>query len=241
MKATVGPVLPGVAFLGLLICLGRRYRWPLMLLALPPAFYVASMHSGGTPIYVPDLWPFSWYNVRYAMAALPLLAFTGGVFIASLPKSWRLAAGIVLVLGSQAALGVNGRSGLVACWKESEVNSAARREWTAQAGTYLAEHYRMGGGILYPFGDIAGVFRTAGIPLKEGLHEGNHPAFDAAVARPELFLQEEWAVAFQGDAIELAVLRSSHGGPHYQIRRRVIVEGAPVVDIFQREPPRGQR
>jgi hypothetical protein len=236
----MGPVALGAAALGLVICLGRRYRWPVVLLALPPVFYVVSMHAGGTPLYVPELWPHTWYNIRYAMAALPLVAFTGGVLIASLPRSARLAAGIVLVVGSVAALGMNdGRSGFVACWRESEMNSVARRAWTAEAGVYLKEHYHVGGGILFPFGDMAGIFRAAGIPLKEGLHEGNHPAVDAALARPELFLQEEWALAFEGDAVELAVLRSSRGGPHYQLKRRVIVEGAPVVDIFQREPPRG--
>jgi hypothetical protein len=244
-QLTIGSVALGAAALGLLICLGRKYRWPVILLALPPVFYVVSMHSGGTPVYVPALWPHSWYNTRYAMAALPLVAFTGGVLIASLPRPWRMAAGVLLIAGSVAALGLNGRSGdysgTVACWKESEVNSIARRAWTAQAAKYLSEHYRIGGGILYPFGDMAGVFRAAGIPLKEGLHEGNHPAFDAAMARPELFLQEEWALAFEGGAVELAVMRSSRGGPHYELKRRVIVEGAPIVDIFQRIPPRERR
>ena len=42
---------------------------------LPPAFYVWSMHSSGTPIFVPTLWPHSWYNTRYALAVLPLAAF----------------------------------------------------------------------------------------------------------------------------------------------------------------------
>jgi hypothetical protein len=251
MNLTIGPVALGAAALGLLICLGRKYRWPVILLALPPVFYVVSMHAGGTPVYVPALWPHTWYNTRYALAALPLAAFTSGVFIASLPRPWRLTAGIVLVVGSvagalaafgSAAPGSNdGRSGTVACWKESDVNSVARRAWTAEAGKYLADHYRTGGGILYPFGDMAGVLRAAGIPLKEGLHEGNHPAFDAAMARPELFLNEEWALAYDGGAVERAVLRSSNGGPHYELKRRVIVEGAPVVDIFQREPPRGQQ
>jgi len=261
MNLTIGPVALGAAALGLLICLGRKYRWPVILLALPPVFYVVSMHSGGTPVYVPELWPHTWYNTRYALAALPLAAFTGGVLIASLPRPWRLTTGIVLIVGSVAATlatpvsttpdsaapgsaasaSNDGRSGIgvVACWKESEVNSVGRRAWTAQAGEYLAEHYRTGGGILYPFGDMAGVLRAAGIPLEEGLHEGNHPAFDAAMARPELFLNEEWALAYDGGAVERAVLRSSKGGPHYELKRRVIVEGAPVVDIFQREPPRG--
>jgi hypothetical protein len=61
-------------------CLLFVLCWPLALLALPPAFYVWSIHSSGTPLYVPVLWPFSFYNTRYAVAALPLLWFSQVIF-----------------------------------------------------------------------------------------------------------------------------------------------------------------
>ena len=47
------------------------------MLAVPPAFLRAEHAFFGTPIYVPQLWPNSYYNTRYGMAALPLLAFGG--------------------------------------------------------------------------------------------------------------------------------------------------------------------
>jgi hypothetical protein len=237
MQWTLGPVALAAATLGALICMGRRYRWPLLLLALPPVFYVISMHSGGTPIYVPDLWPHSWYNTRYALAALPLVAFAGAVLIASLPRHVRIPAGALLAIASVAGLGAN-HTWTVACWKESEVNSAARRAWTAQAAAYLADHYGTGSGIIYSFGDLTGVLRSAGIPLRAGMHQGNHPAWDSAIARPELFLHEEWALAIEGDAVSRTVVRAEQGGVHYQIRKRVIVEGAPPVEIYERELPR---
>ena len=43
------------------------------------------MHSSGTPIFVPDLWPYSWYNTRYALAALPLAAFAAGALVTLVP------------------------------------------------------------------------------------------------------------------------------------------------------------
>jgi len=235
MKLTLGPVALGAAVLGGLICMGRNYRWPVALLALPPIFYVWSIHSGATPLYVPDLWPHSWYNTRYAVAALPLVAFTGGAFVGSLPRHWRLVAGALLAIASVAVLGLNGQ-GMVACWTESEDNSVARRAWTEQAAAYLAANYRPGTGIIYSFGDLAGVLRAAAIPLREGLHEGNRPFWDAATIRPELFLHEEWALVVFGDAVSRAISRADQGGPHYQLRKRVIVKGAPVIELYQREP-----
>jgi len=187
------------------------------------------------------LWPHAWYNTRYALAALPLVAFTGGALIASLPRHWRFTAGAMLVIASVAALGLHreGPNGSIsACWKESELNSIARRAWTEQAAAYLRANYRTGYGIIYSFGDLTGVLRAAGIPLKEGLHDGNHPAWDAATERPELFLHEEWALAVPGDAVSRAILRTEAAGPHYKLRKRVIVKGAPIVEIYQRELPR---
>ncbi len=242
MRLTIGPVAIGAAALGALICLGRQYRWQLVLLALPPIFYVGSLHSGGTPIFVPALWPHAWYNTRYALAALPLIAFTGGVLTASLPRHWRFPAGALLAVASVAALGLHGEGGftdrMVACWKESELNSVARRAWTGQAAEYLAANYRAGTGLLFSFGDLTGVLREAGIPLKEGLHDGNHPAWDAATTRPEFFLREEWILAISGDPVSRAVARTEERGPHYELRKRVIVKGAPAIEIFQRELPR---
>jgi hypothetical protein len=241
MKLALGPVALAAAAFGTLICLGRRYRWPLVLLALPPIFYIWSMHSGGTPIYVPDLWPHSWYNTRYALAALPFIAFTGGALIASLPRHWRFPGAALLVVACVAALGLDRNSrndAMVATWKESERNSVARRDWTSQAALYLAANYRAGGGIIYSFGDLTGVLRAAGIPLSEGLHDGNHPAWDAATIRPELFLREEWALTILGDPVSRAIVRTRTLGPHYELRKRVIVEGAPVIEIYQRHLPR---
>jgi Dolichyl-phosphate-mannose-protein mannosyltransferase len=234
MKLNIGTFALFFAAPGAAIAAGRRYGWPLILLALPPAFYLLSMFSGNTPIYMPDLWPHSWYNVRYGLAALPLVAFAGSALIGSLPRHWRSAATALLVIGSTAAAG---GAGPLACWKESEVNSVARRAWTNQAASYLAEQYEPGAGIIYSFGDLTGVLRAAGIPLKEGLHEGNHPAWDAAIARPELFLHEEWALAISGDTISKLIARTPASGPHYQLRKRVIVKGAPVIEIYRRQLP----
>jgi hypothetical protein len=224
---------------GLVAVLWKRTRqavWPLFLLALVPFFYLWSMHSSGTPIFVPQLWPFGWYNTRYALWGLPLAAFAVGALLTLFPVHLRLPAALAL-----AAIGVSwvrADPSPSICWKESEVNSVARREWTHAAAEFLAEHYEPGSGIVYSFGeDLAGVLREAGIPLREGLHEGNHPAWDGTVTRPELFLREEWALAFSGDTVATAVLRAQKSGMTYALKKQIIVKGAPVVEIYQRQLP----
>src|SRR5947208_6947555 len=52
--------------------------WPLLLLWVPFPFYMLSSAYGGVPIFLPELWPFSYYKVRYGLEMLPAFA----VFVA---------------------------------------------------------------------------------------------------------------------------------------------------------------
>lgn len=217
---------------GILAAFARRVLWPIFFLALPPAFYIWSMHSSGTPIFVPDLFPNSYYNTRYAMAVVPLAAFAAGGLLTFVPKYARLLAAIAI--GLLPLQGVT-RLNPPVCWKESEVNSVARRAWTREAADFLAANYRAGSGILFPFGDMTAVLREAGIPLREGLHEGNGAAWLGAITRPDFFLNEEWVMGFAGDPATIAALRADRKGKRYMLRKRIIVKGSPVVEIYQRQ------
>ncbi|MEO7649436.1 MAG: glycosyltransferase family 39 protein, partial [Bryobacteraceae bacterium] len=127
---------------GLLAALSRkRAIWPLILLALPACFYVMSIHSGSTPIFVPTLSPNSYYNTRYGIVLLPLGAFAAGALAAVAPRrleSWIARIAIALAVGPW--LYYHNPQDWIT-WKESEVNSQARRAWTTQAAAYLKEKY----------------------------------------------------------------------------------------------------
>lgn len=234
-KLVVG--IPAIALgsVGLLAAFTKKSTLPalipLTILALPPAFYIWSMHSSGTPIFIPTLWPFSWYNTRYAIAVLPLAAFAAGAIVAILPKRFSIAAALVL-LAIPASVWAIQREPAV-CWKESEVNSLTRRDWTHQAATFLAANYRPGSNIIYGFGDLTGVLREAGIPLRESIHSGNVAEWMLSTSRPYLALRAEWALAFSGDEVATATLRAQRFGKNYELQKQIIVKGAPVIEIYQ--------
>jgi hypothetical protein len=199
--------------------------------ALPVIFYLWSMHSSGTPIFIPTLWPFSWYNTRYAIAVLPLAAFAAGAIVSILPRRAVIAAEVI-VAAIPAGVWMFHRDQPAICWKESQVNSITRRDWTGQAAAYLAQHYRSGSGIIYPFGDLTGALREAGIPLRESLHSGNVAEWMLATTRPYAGLREEWVLAFSGDEVATAALRAHRFGKNYEVVKQIIVKGAPVVEIY---------
>jgi len=219
---------------GAFVALWRRNWWPVALFALPPVFYIWSLHSGGTPIFVPHLWPHSWYNTRYGLSALPLLALGVAALAAVIPQRLR-AAGAAGLLGA-VLLPWLLRPAPEAwiCWKESQVNSEQRRAWTREAADYLKRHYK-GGGVIHAFGDLTGIFLEAGIPLRETLHEGNTLEYYAAIGRPDLFLDEEWAVAISGDPVATAILRARRSGPEYECVKMIALKDAPVIEIYRRK------
>ena len=223
---------------GLLVAAWKRVAWPVVFAALIPAFYLLSLHSGSTPIFVPELWFGSYYNTRYGLSALPLLAVAGGclALASSRPLRAYLAAGIIAV--SILPWLIRPQKDNWICWKESQVNSEGRRSWTNQAGPFLASHYRVGQGIFTDFGDLMGAFRQAGIPLKQTLHQGNVLEWISAKQRPDLFLHSLWAVAFAGDDVATAVQQAAHSsGPRYHLVRSIAIPHEPVVEIYRRDDP----
>ena len=157
----------------------RRTAWPLLLLLLPAIFYLWSMHSsGGTPIFVPSLMH-SWYNTRYGLVLLPFAAFACAAFIAILPMSTRGlgAVAIILICAGQWLLFPKPESWVT--WKESQVNSEARRQWTQEAVSYLSDHYKPGQTIFTTSGDALGIYRRSRIPFKDLLTVDNGPFYTA--------------------------------------------------------------
>ena len=62
------------AVAGLWIALRRGTARASLLLWVPLAFYVYSVAYGSVPIFIPELYPHSYYNARYGMEMLPALA-----------------------------------------------------------------------------------------------------------------------------------------------------------------------
>jgi hypothetical protein len=219
---------------GILIAALKRVCWPMIFLALPAVFYVWSIHSSGTPIYVRTLWPHSWYNVRYGMVILPLLALGVAVVVEVVPASFRLVVAVALVAATLAPFALYPAQNPVV-WQEAFVNSRARRQWVSEAAEYL--HSAMGPHETFftNFGDLTAIYRTLDVPLRDTLTGDNDVEWDGAVARPDLFLHADWAVVMGGDTAQDVIEQAWLHGPRYDLVRQITVKGAPAVEIYKRE------
>lgn len=229
----LGWPLAALSIAGAAAALYRRAWMQLALCAALPGFYVLSLYSSGTPIFVPDLWPNSYYNTRYGMAALPLAVSGIAALVSLAPKRWRAGAALALAVLAASPWLIAPQPESWICWTESKLNSQGRRSWTREAAEYLAPRYKPGSGIFTSFGDLSGILRQARIPLRESFHEVERPPWLAAAMRPEVFLKEEWAIAYSGDKVSQAMTRLRRGPRRYECVRMYAVKGSPVVEIWR--------
>lgn len=196
---------------------------------LTPLFYVWSMHSSGNPVYGPRYFN-SYYNTRYACAAVVASAFSAGAIVGAIPRRKALAIYAVPLFAILPWL-IHPSEQHWICWKESDVNSIARRAWTAEGAAYMKRVYFPGEGILASAGDVTGVFCEARIPLRETLDVSDVPVWYGASVRPRLAYDAGWAVAQEGDRLSKAL----HAEPDaYELVQRIVVKDAPALEAYRR-------
>ena len=223
------PALMIGVFGAALVCANRRVVWPVAMVVMPPAFYIWSIHSSGTPVFVPHLEPHGWYNIRYATAFVPLAA----VGAAAISRFGRIAA-VAVLLAVFAPFAWYWRKPPIVL-EEAAHNSEGRREWTAKVVAVLRAQSGPGDTFFTSFNDLTAIYRTLGVPLRNTLTGDNNPQFFMAQNRPEMFLWEEFAVAMGGDTVQGIVENTYLKGPKYDLLQRITVKGQPSIEIFRRQ------
>jgi hypothetical protein len=228
-----GFLVMAAAIGGLILAIRRRLALAALLLWIPLPFYVYSVAYGSVPIFIPPLWPHSYYNSRYGMEMLPALAlfaflavqWVEGRWLQSQPLTKRLLQPIVLLLIVLNAIGMMYRTPLVL--KEAINNSTTRVGFeTALARQLLA--FPKGSVILMYNSDHVGALEDAGIPLRQTVNEGDHDSFHAALAAPAA--HAAYVVAIAGDPVSAAVAAHPEGLTELTI---LCTSGQPCARIYQ--------
>jgi hypothetical protein len=228
-----GFLVMAAAIGGLILAIRRRLVLAALLLWIPLPFYVYSVAYGSVPIFVPPLWPHSYYNSRYGMEMLPALAlfaflavqWVEGRWGQSQPLAKRLMQPIVLLLIALNAVGMMYRTPLVL--KEAINNSTTRVGFeTALARQLLA--LPKGSVILMYNSDHVGALEDAGIPLRQTVNEGDYDSFHAALAAPAA--HAAYVVAIAGDPVAAAVAAHPEGLTELTI---LCTSGQPCARIYQ--------
>jgi hypothetical protein len=195
-----------LAVLGLVAWVVNRRVWgrgaAAFLFLVPLPFYIHALAYAALPLYVPTLFPFTYYNLRYGVEMVPALAlFPAFLVPRGLPRRWRcgLLAFFVAVLAWQSySLLAGGAEGL-AVVKEGMLNTPCRsRRQQAMIG-FLRDHYD-GQRVLVAAGKWPCVMPQVGIPYRNTISETNRRYWHRL--RPNAGRWVKWIVRGDGDAVD---------------------------------------
>ncbi len=179
-----------------------RQRLPWLLLWSPLAFYILNIAWNGTPVFIPEWWPYSYYNVRYGLQLLPAMA----VFIALAYEFLtaffpaRAAALAFVILAGTSYASVWQKKPL--CLREAQANGATRMHFEKQIATVLKQ-MPDGSVVLMDCGAYSGAIQSAGLPFRQVIRESNPPEWQIALAGPAQHV--DYAIAFENDEVFHAV------------------------------------
>jgi len=199
------------ATLGLVAWAAERRDWarraPGLLLLVPLPFYLQSMAHAAVPIYVPTLFPHTYYNLRYGLEMLPAVAICASFVVpARLAPRLRLAWSVLLVaiLVGQAAANLSGGVRELPVVKESLLNSPCRSKAEQAVIRVLRAQYD-GTLILMTVGKWPCVMPTLDIPFRKTLTESNRKTW---LRLPhEVDPSVGWIIRGEGDSTDEVMRR----------------------------------
>ena len=221
----------------------------LFLLWMPLPFYAFSVAYGSVPIFVPEWWPFSYYNVRYGLELLPAIAVFVAVIpwaVARLHQRWlTVAATVVLFAATLLAFDSSagcfsrrsqdrnwGRKWMIPiCYREAWANSRSRLQLEAQVAQALSGLPDNSTVLMYT-SDYVGAIQKAGIHLDHIISECTRYAWDSA--RQRAFRGRGLLVAVAGDPVAEAVRVNPRGLTKVAIIRTL---GKPEVTVYRGSRP----
>jgi hypothetical protein len=195
-----------VALLAALYFSRQHLSWALLWTPLP--FYVLCIAWGSVPIYHPEWWPFSYYNVRYGLQLLPAIAVFAALaceFAAGFFPS-RYVAGVAALVIAVSYFSVWHKTPI--SLREAIVNGSERVALDRELADKL-KRLPASSTLMMNCGAHPGALQMAGIPLKRVLGENTHPYWEDALAQPAHFA--DYIVAFAGDDVSSAVHNHPEG------------------------------
>jgi hypothetical protein len=172
------------------------------LLLVPLPFYIQAMAYAAVPLYVPTLFPHTYYNLRYGLEMIPAVAlFPSFIFSVRLHRPLRLGllALFVAVLGYQSARMLSSGPEALAVVKEGILNTPCRSPRQEAIIQYLRGHYD-GRRVLVAVGKWPCVMPQVGISFHNTISDSNRKYWGMMKTDPQDWVG--WIIRGNGDAID---------------------------------------
>lgn len=208
-----------------------------LLLWVPLPFYIYSVAYGSVPIFIPQLWPHSYYNARYGMELLPALSLYAvlsaerlDVWLrtkteGNLRTSAQLWQPVALLLCAVNCAVMVYR--IPPVLKEGIVNATTRVPFEKQLAIVI-EELPPGVPIMMSTSAHIGIVQVAGRTLRSMVSENDNDSWQAALADPAG--KADYIFAMQGDPVEAAVKAHPQGLTELEV---ICTTGQPCTKVYR--------
>jgi len=213
---------------------GEAFGW---LLWVPLPFYVYSVAYGSVPIFIPQLYPHSYYNARYGMEMLPALSVYGAlaaerldVWLRGKTAGWarvgaRFWQPLAMLLCVSNCIAMMYWTPLVL--KEGMVNARTRVSLEESIALEL-EQMPADEPVMMALSAHVGAVQTAGRTLRSMVSENDSQTFDAALKDPAH--NAAFVIAIAGDPVAKAVAEHPQGLTEIAV---ICTSGQPCARVYQ--------
>jgi hypothetical protein len=207
------------------------------LLWVPLPFYVYSVAYGSVPIFIPQLYPHSYYNARYGMEMLPALSVYGAlaaerldVWLRGKTAGWarvgaRFWQPLAMLLCVANCIAMMYWTPLVL--KEGMVNARTRVSLEESIALEL-EQMPADDPVMMALSAHVGAVQTAGRTLRSMVSENDSQSFDAALKDPAH--NAAFVIAIAGDPVAKAVAEHPQGLTEIAV---ICTSGQPCARVYQ--------
>ncbi len=206
--------------------------WIWLLMWSPLAFYALSIAYGSVPIFLPEWWPFSYYNVRYGLELLPLFAVSLAV-LASMGKKvpfahkrWAVSVPVVVLAIVTGGYAWSWRATPIVL-REARANGKARLSLDTALARYIAA-MPQNATILMQTGSYVGALQLADRHLDHVIWEGLFWQWEVALNQPAE--HADYVIAFDDDTVSKAAHQHPEG---LQSLLVLHVAGQPAASIYR--------
>jgi Dolichyl-phosphate-mannose-protein mannosyltransferase len=214
----------------------RARRAAALLFLVPFVFYVDSMAHAAVALYVPTLFPNTYYNLRYGIEMLPAVAIFPSFLI-----TWRTPVRLRAVLAGVIVFAVLGQftfsiaRGIreLPVVQESIRNTPCESPMQQAVIHYLQDHYD-GGRLLVALGKWPCVMPAIGIPFRHTISESNRKIWRQLPQNPGVWV--EWILRSDGDSADELMRAYPAAFQEFDLVMREKFGPGEWVEIYHRRP-----
>jgi hypothetical protein len=203
---------------------------------VPLVFYVNALAHGAAALYVPTLFPFTYYDLRYGLEVLPGVAVCSSFLLPrALPRMRRhvILGGLLVILLGQAGRMVARGINELPIVKESILNTPCRSARQQALIRLLRSRYD-GEMLLLTRGGWPCVLPELGIPFRKTISELNREYRGRLRTEPHQVVG--WVIRGDGDGVDQLMRAYPEAFARFQLFERVEVRGEGSVAVYRRRP-----